>query len=217
LQKIKISNTNLIILLTGIILFCLISFAVVSGRSAHIDNSILLLLRNTGNASIPVGPGWFLDFMQDISSLGSVTAVILITVLISGLLIIKKEYITLNSLLTTIIGGGLIELLMKEIFSRPRPQIIPHLVTVYSFSFPSGHSAISTIVYLALAFLIFKFEIKRSIKLYFLISAVFLILLIGFSRVYLGVHYPTDVLGGWTLGLTWISSRLLFSNKFKRN
>lgn len=217
MHKTKTYNANLILLLTGIILFSITSFLVVSGWSANIDNSVLLLLRNTGNSSIPVGPGWFLDFIQDISSFGSVTAVILITILTSGLLIIKKEYVLLNSFLTTIIGGGLIELLMKEIFSRPRPQIVSHLVNVDTYSFPSGHSAISTIVYLALAFLIFKFEIKRSIKLYFLSSAIFLILLIGFSRIYLGVHFPSDVLGGWALGLTWISSRLMFSNKFKKN
>ena len=155
--------------------------------------------------------------MQDVTALGSVTVVVLITLLASGFVIIKKDSISLKFILISIIGGGLLELLMKGIFSRPRPAAVTHLVYADTLSFPSGHSAISSVVYLSLVYIIFNLDIKRNIKLYFLYSAVILILLVGFSRIYLGVHFPTDVIGGWALGLSWISISLIITNHLKKN
>ncbi|MGD1005621.1 MAG: phosphatase PAP2 family protein [Ignavibacteriaceae bacterium] len=216
MDKTKSFNTIFITLLTGIVLFCLVSLSVISGKINYIDNAILLSLRNTNNHSIPIGPGWLLNFMRDVSALGSVTIVVLITILTSGFLILKKEYPSLRVVLFASISGGIIELLMKGIFSRPRPHIVPHLVNVDSLSYPSGHSAISAIIYLSLIFIIFTLDIKRSIKISFLYSAIFLILLIGISRIYLGVHYPSDVLGGWALGLIWSSISVILAHNFKK-
>lgn len=215
MYKYKNFNTNFITLAAGIFIFCLDSLAVVSGKLNNIDNSILLTLRNSGNTSIPIGPAWLLDFMRDISALGGVTVVVLITILTSGFLIIKREYGSLKVILLAVIAGGIFELLLKEIFARPRPQIVSHLVTVDSLSYPSGHSVMSVIIYLSLITIIFGLNINKKIKIYFLYSAIFLILLIGISRIYLGVHYPSDVLGGWALGLAWSSISILLVQKFK--
>ncbi|MGA7722955.1 MAG: phosphatase PAP2 family protein [Ignavibacteriaceae bacterium] len=205
-----------ITLITGIVLFCIVSATVITGKIISIDNSILLLLRNTENTSIPVGPGWLLNFMKYITALGSIPVVILITIFTSGLLILKKEYRSLKLILFAATGGGVIELLMKEIFSRPRPQIVPHLVSVDSLSYPSGHSAITSIILLSLVLIIYNSEIKESIKLYFLYSGILLIFIIGISRIYLGVHYPSDVLGGWSLGLIWSSISAILAYKVKK-
>jgi undecaprenyl-diphosphatase len=205
-----------IILLTGVILLCLVSLSVVSGKINFLDNSILLSFRNARNTSIPAGPEWLLSFMLDVSALGSATIVLLVTILTSGLLILKNKYSSLRVILFAFIGGGIIELLMKEIFSRQRPQIVLHFVNVNSLSYPSGHSAMSAIIYISLIFIIFTLDIKTSIKIYFLYSAVFLILIIGISRIYLGVHYPSDVLGGWALGLIWSSISVILARNFKK-
>lgn len=213
MNKLKINNAYFYLLLTAAVLFCLISILVISGNTLYIDNLILLSFRKAANTSIPIGPDWLLDFMRDISALGSVTVVIVITVLASGFLIIKKRYQILNILLSAVLGGGLFDLLLKEVFYRPRPQVVPHLVNVDSLSYPSGHSVMSAAVYLTLALILLNLDIKRNIKIYFLYSAIFLILIIGISRIYLGVHYPSDVLGGWDLGLFWSSASVIFLRK----
>jgi undecaprenyl-diphosphatase len=92
---------------------------------------------------------------------------------------------------------------LKELFGRIRPEIVPNLVPVLSFSFPSGHSMMSAIVYLSLASLIARIQKRLRDKIYIILIAIFLSFIIGVSRVYLGVHYATDVLGGWSLGLAW--------------
>jgi undecaprenyl-diphosphatase len=154
--------------------------------------------------------------MQGVSAMGSVPVVAVITILTSGILILKKKYISLRLILFAAIGGGIVELLMKGFFSRPRPRIVPHLVSVDSLSYPSGHSAMSAIIYSSLVFLIFSLKVKRSLKLCILYSAIFLILIIGISRIYLGVHYPSDVLSGWALGLFWSSTGFILAHNFKK-
>ena len=215
MNKPKNFNTNFITLAGGIFIFCLDYIAVVSGMLNKIDNSILLSFRNSGNTSIPIGPDWLFDFMQDVSSLGSVTVVIIITMLTSGFLIIKREYGSLKVILIAVIAGGTTDLLMKVIVSRQRPQVVTHLAAVDTFSFPSGHSVMSAVIYLSLLSIVFSLNLKRSIKIYFLYSALILIFLVGISRIYLGVHYPTDVLGGWALGLSWCSVSAMLVQKLK--
>ena len=109
----------------------------------------------------------------------------------------------LTFVLLSVLSGTGLALILKEIFQRPRPQIVPHLTDISTASFPSGHSMLSSVVYLTLAALLARVVPDRRTKVYFLAVAPFLVLLIGSSRVYLGVHYPTDVLAGWCLGSVW--------------
>ena len=100
-------------------------------------------------------------------------------------------------------GGLVLSLILKAAFSRPRPSIVPHLSYVHTSSFPSGHSIMSAVVYLTLGALLTQLVGKVQLKFYFLFVAAALSFLVGLSRTYMGVHYPTDVLAGWTVGLVW--------------
>jgi undecaprenyl-diphosphatase len=105
--------------------------------------------------------------------------------------------------LAATIGGTFVSLLLKNLFDRPRPEIVPHLSHVMTSSFPSGHSMLAAVVYLTLGSLLAAVMPTRGLKVYVLAVAVLLTIFVGLSRIYLGVHYPTDVLAGWLAGLTW--------------
>jgi undecaprenyl-diphosphatase len=100
-------------------------------------------------------------------------------------------------------SGTLISMLLKQIYARPRPDIVPHLSIVQTSSFPSGHSMLAAVVYLTLGSLLAVVMPSAKLKVYVLFVAGMLTLFVGASRVYLGVHYPTDVLAGWLAGLVW--------------
>jgi undecaprenyl-diphosphatase len=143
--------------------------------------------------------------MRDVTSLGGATVVILITMIAAGYFWLQKEYTLLALILVATIGGGILDLQLKEVFGRVRPSIIPRLVEVKSYGFPSGHSMMSTIVYFSLASLMIRVQGHRRYKIYVLSVAFFLTFVIGSSRVYLGVHYPSDVIAGWFMGVVWAS------------
>jgi undecaprenyl-diphosphatase len=105
--------------------------------------------------------------------------------------------------LVSVAGGLLLSTLFKEAFDRPRPDLVTHGATVYTASFPSGHSMMAAVTYLTLAVMYARVEPRRAVKIYLIAVASLIILLVGASRVYLGVHWPTDVLAGWLAGATW--------------
>jgi undecaprenyl-diphosphatase len=100
-------------------------------------------------------------------------------------------------------GGWFINGALKQMFQRPRPDVVPHLREVMTMSFPSGHALISAVVYLTLGTLLMRIAKRRLTKIYCMAMAMFATFLVGASRVYLGVHYPTDVIAGWMIGFSW--------------
>ncbi len=143
--------------------------------------------------------------MRDITSLGGETIITIITIFVVGFLFLQKRYDAMWLVLAATIGGALISLGLKEFYGRERPDISYRLINVTPLSFPSGHSMMSAIVYLTQAAIIARIQKNKKIRIYILSAALFLTFIIGLSRVYLGVHYPTDVIGGWTVGLAWAS------------
>jgi undecaprenyl-diphosphatase len=193
-----------------IIFLCLILFAEIGnmvnkGSTQQFDEMIIYSLRSSENPSLPAGPVWLYQFMNDITALGGGTVIGLITIFVAGFLALQKKYDALGLLLAATIGGTLIVFLLKDFYGRARPDIIFRLHEVGSLSFPSGHSMMSAIVFLTQAAIIARIQRSKKIRFYILSAALFLTFIIGFSRVYLGVHYPTDVIGGWVIGLAWAS------------
>jgi undecaprenyl-diphosphatase len=191
------------VMLSGIWLFIIISEAVVHGSTQSFDEWVLTSLRDMKNSGMPKGPLWLEQTMLDITALGGGTVIFLITTIVVLFLILKKEYQSMWFVLAAAIGGTLLSLGLKELFGRERPTVVIHLLKVTSLSFPSGHSMMSAVVYLTEASLLARIEPLRIIKIYIIAVALFLTFIIGFSRVYLGVHYPTDVIGGWAVGSAW--------------
>jgi undecaprenyl-diphosphatase len=190
-------------IVAGVWVFIAIAFGVSAGSSQHLDETILRALRNRDDPSRPIGPPWLAEMGRDMTALGGVAALCLLSIAVTGYLLISRKYRAVLLLSAATIGGLLLSILLKDVFSRPRPTVVPHLSYVSSASFPSGHSMLSTIVYLTLGSLLAGLVEERWHKVYFLAVALLLSFLVGVSRVYMGVHYPSDVLAGWSLGLAW--------------
>ena len=173
------------------------------GETRAVDEAILLALRDPADPSNPIGPRWVEIMFRDVTSLGSPSVLALVTIAAIGYLWLENERGTALFLLVAIAGGAAVEILLKLGFARPRPELVSHLVDVNSFSFPSGHATMATITYLTLGVLLASAQERRRMKLYLLAIATFLAVLVGISRIYLGVHYPTDVLAGWCIGAAW--------------
>ena len=189
--------------LAGILIFISIADLVTEGETQQIDNYILKSFREPDDLSQPAFPEWVTSVMKDITSLGSGAVILLFTLIVSGYLLLQKKYYLLMLVLIATIGGGMLIWGLKEFIGRIRPTVVTHLLEEKSFSFPSGHSMMSAIVYLTQAVLLSRIERNRKAKIYLISTALLLTILIGISRIYLGVHYPTDVLAGWVAGISW--------------
>lgn len=175
------------------------------GEKLHIDDTVLRAFREPDDLATPRGPGWLAQAGHDISALGGATVLVLLTLLVLGYLLLIRRRRTALFFATSIAGAYLLSASLKHLFARPRPTLVPALADVSSASFPSGHSLLSSAVYLTLGALLARTVARRREKLYFLGSAMLLTWLVGVSRVFLGVHYPTDVMAGWAAGAAWAS------------
>jgi undecaprenyl-diphosphatase len=183
--------------------FVVVSDSVTSRRTQHIDDRVMRALRDPEDLSTPRGPAWLPAVMRDITSLGSLPVLALFVLAVAGSLVVRRQRHALVLVLVATAGGEGLNLLLKGLFHRPRPDVVLHLTPVNSPSFPSGHAMESAVIYFTLAALLARLVEPRPLKLYFLALAAFLSFIVGLSRVYLGVHYPTDVLAGWTAGIAW--------------
>jgi undecaprenyl-diphosphatase len=168
-----------------------------------IDERILLAFRDGNDLGDPLGPPWVAEMVRDLTALGSWSVTGLIVLFVTGYLLLQKRPRSALFLLVAVVGGVLLGDLLKTLFDRPRPDIVPHLADVLSESFPSGHSTVSAVVYPTLGAMLSRVVGRVRVRIYLLIVGVALALFVGLTRVYMGVHYPTDVLAGWTLGFAW--------------
>lgn len=183
--------------------FIKVAEEVVEGDTHAVDRWLLMLLRDAGDATDPLGPVWFEDFVRDITALGS-PAVLGLFILITVFFLFLAGQKRLSwFVLAATVSGTLAVTILKEGFDRPRPDLGPGGIYVYTASFPSGHAMVSAVVYLTLGALIAGVVPGVRLKLYVIAVALLLSGLVGLSRVYLGVHWPSDVLAGWAAGAAW--------------
>ena len=176
---------------------------VLEGGTQEFDERVLRALRRSGDPSTPLGPSWLQGVALDITALGSATVLGLAVAAILGFLLLQGMRRTALFVLVASAGGGLLNHVLKAFFQRPRPAVVPHLREVLTLSFPSGHAMTSAAVYLTLGALLMRIAERRLTKIYCMAVAMLLTVLVGVTRVYLGVHYPSDVLAGWLIGMSW--------------
>jgi undecaprenyl-diphosphatase len=200
-----------------VLLFVFINFAgeVMEGDTLAFDTRILRALRSPTDPAKPLGPPWIENALLDLTAIGGTTVLGLVTLAVVGFMLLQKRYRTALFVLATAATGELLNAGMKHLFNRARPTIVPHLRDAFSTSFPSGHAMESAIVYLTLGAILMRVADNRLTKAYILGVAILTTILVGVSRVYLGVHYPTDVIGGWIIGFVWASVCWLVSQRFE--
>ncbi|MGQ7791634.1 phosphatase PAP2 family protein [Faunimonas sp. B44] len=173
------------------------------GSTEAFDRAVILALRNPADPTDPLGPLWFEEMMRDITALGSNFFITLATLsVVIYLLMIRKKHAALL-VFVAVVGGTMLSYGLKLFFERSRPDLVPHGAEVYTASFPSGHATLAAVTFLTLGILLTRLQVGRRVKAFFLGMSVLLTLLVGVSRVYLGVHWPTDVLAGWAIGSAW--------------
>lgn len=200
---------ELAILLAGlavvVLVWCfgVLASAVFEGDTRQFDEWVLGALRKPDNPSVPIGPLWLRLGAEDITSLGSPTVLGLTVLAVTGYMVLRGVYRAGAFIFVASAGGWVLNWTLKQIFERARPDIVPHLRDVMSSSFPSGHALTSAAVYLTLGALTMRTAKGRLGKYYCIAMAMLVTVLVGLSRLFLGVHYPTDVLAGWLIGMSW--------------
>jgi len=192
-------------------LFIVITSKMLAGDTLAWDRSILRAMRSPELSSVPLGPPWLHRWMLDITTLGGGPFLTLLTIIVAGFLFVTFRRGMAMFVLASTIGGSVLGTLLKTYFVRARPDVVPHLVEVHSMSFPSAHAFNSAVIYLTLGGLVAATEKRRAVRVYVLGSALLLTVAVGLSRVYLGVHYPSDVLAGWCAGAAWAAGCASFA------
>ena len=180
------------------------------------DTEILLAFREAGQTDNPIGPLWFEEAMRDITGLGSTIVLVMVTAVTIFYLLLIGRWRTALLVLVTVGGGQILSSLLKLGIDRPRPDLVSHLVDVQTLSFPSGHAMMSAVTYLTLGSMLAGIVPGRATKIYVLGVAVLITLMVGVSRIYLGVHWPSDVLAGWCAGFAWAMLCWLVARHFFR-
>ena len=186
------------------------------GETTAFDSKILLALRQPGDLADPIGSRSVEEAMRDITALGGVTFLTLLTVVATLALLFHGKRTRALVFAGTVVAADISSEVLKQVYDRPRPSLVPHGSYVYSASFPSGHSTLAAATFLTLATIIASLEPHRSTKVLTYGVAIALTIMVGFSRVYLGVHWPSDVLAGWSLGAAWALMAWIVLNRLTR-
>jgi len=201
--------------------FAALAAATAAGHLQDFDRTLMLAFR-TGDTGNPIGPLWVERLFLGLTHLGDWRSVLGIAAVVVVYLLATGRRATALLVFAAISTEALLNNLLKEIFDRARPDLVAHSVEVSTTSFPSGHAMAAAVLYLTLGALLLPTQRSRARKIAIMAAAIGMTALIGISRVYLGVHWPTDVIGGWLAGAAWalicwqIALRLQTRGKIER-
>ena len=166
----------------------------------RMDERVLLAMRSAHDIDDPLGPPWFEEAARDVTALGGIPVLALVTLALCTSLLLLKQRRSAVLILLLASSSVVASSLLKARYDRPRPELVPHRLRVFTQSFPSGHAMVSSATYLTATAILTRRQRQTAIRRFLLFSAMLLVAAIGVSRVYLGVHWPSDVLAGWTAG-----------------
>jgi len=192
-----------IALVSGLILaFLQIADEMIEGEMEAFDNAILMLFRDPANLDSTIGPPWVHEMVRDVTALGSFALLGLIVLAVCAYLLLARMRAEALLVITSVLGGTVLSTVLKMGYDRPRPDLVA-MSHQFTASFPSGHAMLSAVTFLTLGALLARLAPTRPLRIFSISMALMLTLLIGLSRIYMGVHYPSDVLAGWCLGAAW--------------
>lgn len=182
--------------------FGFVADEVIEGDTVTFDTAVTAFFREAGNMEDPWGPTWLEEAMRDITAMGSFTILGFVLIVVVAFLALSGKGRSALFVTVAVIGGTIVSTGLKMLFDRPRPDV-EAATRVFTASFPSGHATVSAVVYLTLGLLLAEATTNRGLKIYFIGLGIFMTLAVGLSRIYIGVHYPTDVIAGWSIGAAW--------------
>ncbi len=189
---------------------------VLEGEAIPLDETLLLALRDPADPALPRGPIWLQEVVRDVTALGGYAVLTLVTLATLAYLWMARQGRVALFVLAAAGGAVFWIVTLKLGIDRPRPELVPHYMAATSPSFPSGHSTAAAAIYLTLGALLARFQTRRRLRAFFVGLAVTITVLVGLSRIYLGVHWPSDVVAGWTLGGGWAVACWLVATWLRR-
>jgi undecaprenyl-diphosphatase len=188
---------GMVVVLVMSVGFAMLAEQVMAGATLHADESILRMMER-------MGAPWLDNVALEVTALGARVVVWMVVLVASVFMWSSRHHYSAALLWVSMIGAGFVNAALKVSFNRPRPDVFPWRTQhVGLASFPSGHAMTSVVVYGTLAFLIARLAPTKLLRRITWVTAILVILLIGWSRLYLGVHYPSDVLAGFVMGAAW--------------
>ncbi|WP_099864045.1 phosphatase PAP2 family protein [Pararhizobium haloflavum] len=190
-------------LAAGLFVFIELAEEIMEGEALDFDEALLLAFRNPADLGDPLGPPWLEETALELTALGGYPVIVVLTLAVAGYLGVAAWRGAALYVLASVAGGSALSALLKRFFERPRPDIVEQLDVIHTASFPSGHAMVGTVTYLTLGALLVRYAKTRAEMIYVVFTAGVITVLVGLTRVYLGVHWPSDVVAGWAMGLSW--------------
>jgi len=203
------------VIVASLLGFAVLSVFVVNGSTEAFDDEVVRAARSIEDPAEILGPDWLGEVARDFTTLGGYSLIILLLINVCLYLTVTGHRDVAIAFAVTVIGAYGTSMGIKLLFDRPRPMLVPHLSYVNSHSFPSAHAMMSTVLYLSIGYLLAHAHPSRLLKGYLFLLALSIAIAVGSSRVYLGVHYPSDVLAGWMLGWAWVSASYLLFHRLR--
>lgn len=218
-EKYSMSSTHAVRsvwILSGSMFFIFVLIAILASieLGANLNQWFLNLLLAGEDTPLPIGPSWLHEVGRDLTALGSNSVLLIALAMGTAWLALGRRWREFIVAWLVVVGGVAMSFVLKAMFNHPRPDMLAEPTEVFSSSFPSSHAMASAVTYLTLAFVLGSLSDKLGLRRYLLLCGLLLTVISGASRLYLSVHWPTDVLAGWVAGVLWLALCWLALNRF---